>query len=210
MAVPAMVWRLVRAATALIAIVAIVVQLKVAADANALNVVNFFSYFTIQSNIVGIVVLLILALRAPGPRPGWLESLRGAATVYLTITFIVVILLLSNIDVGLQLPWVDFVVHKLTPVVMVLDWLLDPPTVRLTRRDVLSWLVYPLIWLVYTMIRGPIADWYPYPFLNPANGGYGQVVITSAVILVAGTVLCLAFAWLGNRRAGGSPGRSLP
>ena len=198
-----LVLRVVRAGTAAIAIAAIVVQVKTLADAGALNIVNFLSYFTILSNIIGIAALLILAARPAGARPRWLESLRGAATVYLTITFIVVILLLSNIDVGLQLAWVDFVLHKLTPVVLVLDFVLDPPTVRLTRRDALSWLVFPLIWLVYTMVRGPIAEWYPYPFLNPANGGYGQVAITSLIILVAGAAVCLVVAWLGNRLSGG-------
>ena len=197
-----LVLRLVRVATALIAIAAIVVQAKTLADAGKLDLVNFLSYFTIQSNLIGIAVLLLLAVRAPGARPRWLESLRGATTVYLTITFIVVILLLSNTDVGLQLAWVDFVLHKLTPVVIVLDWLLDPPRVHLTRRDALGWLVFPLLWLAYTMVRGPIAGWYPYPFLDPAHGGYGQVAITSLVILVAGAVVCLFIAWLGNRLSG--------
>ena len=112
------------------------------------------------------------------------------------------ILLLSNVDVGLQLAWVDFVLHKLTPVVIVLDWLLDPPTVHLSRRDALGWLIFPLLWLAYTMVRGPIAGWYPYPFLDPAHGGYGQVAITSLVILVAGAAVCLFVAWLGNRLSG--------
>ena len=197
-----LVLRLARYATALVAIAAILVQAKALADAGKLDIVNFLSYFTIQSNIIGIAVLLLLALRTQGSRPRWLESLRGAATVYLTITFIVVILLLSNVDVGLQLAWVDFVLHKLTPVVIVLDWLLDPPTVHLSRRDALGWLIFPLLWLAYTMVRGPIAGWYPYPFLDPAHGGYGQVAITSLVILVAGAAVCLFVAWLGNRLSG--------
>jgi hypothetical protein len=198
---PTLLWRLVRAGTALLAIAAIVTQLKVLADNNALDVINFFSYFTIQSNIIGIVVLLLLAAGSGGTRPWWLEWLRGAATVYLTITFVVVLLLLSNVDVGLQLVWVDIVLHKVTPIVLVADWLLDPPTVRLTRGDALGWLVFPLIWLAYTMLRGPVAAWYPYPFLNPSNGGYGQVAVTSLVILVAGAGVCLLVAWLGNRRS---------
>ena len=193
--------RLVRVATAVVATAAMVVQAKTLADAGKLDLVNFLSYFTIQSNVIGIAVLLLLAARAPGRRPRWLESLRGAAAVYLTITFVVVILLLSNIDVGLQLAWVDFVLHKLTPIVIVADFVLDPPTVNLTRRDALGWLVYPLIWLAYTLVRGPIAGWYPYPFLDPAHGGYGSVAVTSLLILVAGAVVCLFFAWLGNRLA---------
>ena len=194
-------WRLVRLGTAALAIAAIVAQVVTLADAGRLDLVNFLSYFTIQSNLIGIVVLLLMTLWwAPGHRPVWLEWLRGAATVYLTVTFVVVILLLQNIDVGLQLAWVDFVLHKLTPVVLVADWLLAPSTVRLTPRAALSWLAYPLAWLAYTMVRGPIANWYPYPFLDPAKGGYGQIAVTILVILAASALLCIAIAWLGNRR----------
>jgi hypothetical protein len=203
--------RLIGAATALVAIAAIVVQAKTLADAGQLDLVNFLSFFTIQSNILGIVAMLGAAFYRDGRRPGWLDWLRGASTVYLTITFVVVILLLQNIDVGLQLAWVDFALHKLTPVVMLASWLLDPPARRVTTRTALSWLVFPLAWLVYTLVRGPIADWYPYPFLNPANGGYGQVAIVSAGIFIAGAVVCLAVAWLGNRtgarRQGPPPAR---
>ena len=191
-------WRFVRAATASVAVVAIFVQAKTLADAGVLDVVNFFSYFTIQSNLIGIAVLLMLAWLGSRPRPVSLEGLRGAATVYLTVTFVVVVALLENVDVGLQLAWVDFVLHKLTPVVIVLDWLIDPPLVPISWRRALTWLAYPLVWLVYTLIRGAIVGWYPYPFLDPAHGGYGQVAVTSVVILVAGAGLCIFYAWLGT------------
>ena len=191
-------WRLVRAATASVAIVAIFVQAKTLADAGALNVVNYFSYFTIQSNLIGIAVLLIMAAVGSRHRPVGLEGLRGAATVYLTITFVVVLALLQDIDVGLQLGWVDVVLHKVTPVVIVLDWLIDPPYMPISWRRALTWLAYPLVWLGYTLVRGAIVDWYPYPFLNPANGGYGQVATIVAVILIAGAVVCLFYAWLGT------------
>jgi len=121
----------------------------------------------------------------------------------LTVTFVVVIVLLQNVDVGLQLAWVDFVLHKLFPIVVVADFILDPPAARLSIRDGLVWLVYPLVWLAYTLIRGPIAGWYPYPFLDPDHaGGYGAVAVTSVVILVAGAALCAGYVWLANWRAG--------
>lgn len=194
---------------ALLTLVAIVAQLKVAADAGVLNLVNFFSYFTIQSNLIGAAVLLFLAVRDDAPRSARVDWWRGAAAVYLTVTFAVVILLLSNVDVGLQLPWVDFVLHKLIPVVVVADFILDPPANRLSMRGGLLWLVYPVVWIAYTMIRGPIAGWYPYPFLDPANGGYGTVTVMIGATLVAGAILCVVYVAIGNARADGrSPAAS--
>jgi hypothetical protein len=180
---------------------AIVAQMKVLAEAGALDAVNFLSFFTIQSNLIAAVALAAAAIYG-NQRPRWLDWLRGAATVYLTITFVVVIALLQGIDVGLQLAWVDFALHKLSPVIVVLDFVLDPPRTRLSTRDALLWLAYPLVWLVYTLVRGAAVGWYPYPFLDPAHsGGYGSVAATSLIILVAGAALSLAVAWLGNRLA---------
>ncbi len=57
----------------------------------------------------------------------------------------------------------------------------------------LIWLVYPLLFAVYSLIRGPIVGWYPYPFLDPAHvGGYGVVALYCPGI-AAGTLLC---TWL--------------
>jgi hypothetical protein len=191
-------WRLVRGATALIAIVAIFVQAKTLGDAGRLDVVNFFSYFTIQGNLIGIAVLIVMTFHLGRLRAAGLDGLRGAATVYLTLTFVVVVALLQNVDVGLQLAWVDFVLHKLMPVVIVADWLIDPPSVPISWRRSLTWLAYPLVWLAYTVVRGAIVGWYPYPFLDPAHGGYGQVAVTVVMILVASAALCLFVAWLGT------------
>jgi hypothetical protein len=198
---------LLRWAGVAVIVAAIVAQMKVLADAGRLDAVNFLSFFTIQSNLVGAAALAATAIRGDR-RPRWVDWLRGAATVYLTITFVVVIALLQGIDVGLQLAWVDFALHKLSPVIVLLDFVLDPPRTRLSIRDALLWLVYPLVWLAYTLVRGAALGWYPYPFLDPAHGGgYAGVAATSLIILVAGAVLCLAFAWLGNRLGSRLSGR---
>ena len=56
----------------------------------------------------------------------------------------------------------------------------------------------PVNFFSYTMIRGALTDRYPYPFLDPANGGYGAVAMYSAAILV-GTLLAIgAIMWAGN------------
>jgi hypothetical protein len=62
------------------------------------------------------------------------------------------------------------------------------------------WLVYPIAWAVVTVVRGELDGWYPYPFLDPANGGYGQVAIVIAAITLAFVVLALLVASAGNAR----------
>jgi hypothetical protein len=131
------------------------------------------------------------------PTRGW-ELVRGGALLYMTVTLVVFSLLLSGSDVDTAVVWVNTVVHKLFPLVLLIDWILDPPRHRISIRDSLVWLVYPLAWLAYTMVRGALVGWYPYPFLDPANGGYGTVALYVVAILVFGVVLCAVLATAGN------------
>jgi hypothetical protein len=190
----------VRAASVALVIVAIVVQAAELIAADRFDPTRFFAYFTIQSNLVGVVAFAWLLARGRGERGLGLELFRGAAAVYLTVTFGVVIALLSDVDVSLQLAWVDFVLHKLFPIVVVLDWALDPPKVRLTIRHALVWIVYPLIWTALTIVRGALDGWYPYPFLDPANGGYGQVAITVVAVTIGFLAISAVVVVDGNRR----------
>ena len=45
---------------------------------------------------------------------------------------------------------------------------------------------------------GRSSDWYPYPFLDPANGGYASVAVYVVAILIFGIALCAVIAWVGN------------
>jgi hypothetical protein len=178
--------------------VAIAYQLIDLANAGTLNVVNFFSYFTIQSNLIAIAALSVAGFAILAGSPRRHDMLRGAAVVYMTVTGVVYSLLLQGADVDTALNWVNLVVHKLMPIVIAVDWLLDPPPVAIPLPRSLLWVVYPLGWIAYTMVRGALVGWYPYPFLDPAPGGYGPVATTTLVILASGVVLCLLVAAVGN------------
>ena len=158
------------------------------------SAVNFFSYFTIHSNLLAIVVLLWGALSS-GSSSSARDILRGAATLYLAITGVVYSVLLAEEEARLQLiiPWVDVVLHRLVPLVMIIDWLLDPPLAPPSLRQGMVWITYPVVFIVYTMIRGPLVQWYPYPFLDPARvGGAAGVFVYCVGIMVAATL----FAWV--------------
>jgi hypothetical protein len=50
--------------------------------------------------------------------------------------------------------------------------------------------VFPLAWLVFTLVRGEFVGFYPYPFLNVTDHGYPTVLVYS--LLVAALFLGLA------------------
>jgi hypothetical protein len=100
--------------------------------------------------------------------------------------------------------WVDRVLHRVLPVVLVIDWLIDPPRTTITWHQARWWLAYPVVWVTYTTIRGALADRYPDPFLDPANGGYATVAIYCVAIFVGAVLAIGAIMWAGNAVGGRS------
>jgi hypothetical protein len=172
---------------------------------------NFFSFFTIQSNIIAAVTLVMTALVRREERSRLFDAMRGAATLYIAITGVVFALLLAGLqeDLDTHIAFVNFVVHYLIPVVLVVDWFLDPPRHRLGVRVALAWLLYPLAWFAYTLIRGSAVDWYPYPFVDVSRHGYGGVlargVVFAAAFAVGGAVFALLSDRVAARRGAHSP-----
>ncbi|CAN5636346.1 Pr6Pr family membrane protein [soil metagenome] len=189
--------RLYRVGFALAVVIAIGILVLDLVRLDRFDPLNFFSYFTIQSNLIAVAAFL-LAARSGGDRSHGLNLLRGGSVVYMTVTFVVFGLLLEGTNVDTTLAWVDFIVHKLFPIVVLIDWLIDPPRERVTVRQALLWLVYPLIWVAYTLARGALTDRYPYPFLDPTNAGYASVVIYIVAIFVFGLLVMAVVAMLGN------------
>jgi len=167
------------------------------------SVVNFFSFFTIQSNIIGAAAITIAALAGPAARGAiWLSQLRGAATLYMGITGMIFSLLLSGADVQTPIPWVNSTLHYVFPLFIVIDWLVDRSVRPLSFRQGLIFLAYPVAYGAYTLIRGPIVDWYPYPFLDPRLHGYTFVAVMMVFVAVVGLALAWLLCWTSRRDFG--------
>jgi len=192
-----------RLAFAATAIVAMTYQFAATAD-SGFQKANFFSFFTIQSNLLAVGTLCLLVVVRRAERTPLVDWVRSGVVLYMAITGIVFALLLSGLQEELQttIPWVDFVVHKLMPVVLVADWLLDPPRHRLPLWAAAAWLAYPLTWFLYTVLRGASIDWYPYPFVDVGELGYGGVVGRASVMLFGFAMAALALRAIGNRLGG--------
>lgn len=166
-------------------------------DAHA-SAVNYFSFFTILSNVGAFAVLLGAAV--PGAltrRKAW-EYVRGAVTVYMVITGIVYNLLLAQYAVDVP-AWVNDLEHRILPIAVMLDWLLfPPPRGWISKAKAMWWLVFPILYLIYSEVRGPSAHWYPYPFLDPRQHGVVHVVVNVIGIAAAFVLASLVVAWAGD------------
>ena len=182
--------------------VAIIVQLIYLAQHHVLYVVNFFSYFTILSNVFAGLILIIggvYLLRGRKPTPAQ-ELIRSATVLYMAVTGIVYAALLSGLSLGSLMPWVNDVLHRIMPVVVVADWLYQPTKAKLRVKQIPLLLIFPIAFLTYTLVRGPSVNWYPYPFLNPSKaGGYLGVALYSLAILVLFYALSRLMVYLGSK-----------
>ncbi|HET9412108.1 MAG TPA: Pr6Pr family membrane protein [Candidatus Saccharimonadales bacterium] len=165
---------------------AVWVQFAQGSTRESFDPVNFLSFFTIESNIIAAVLFIVsAALTARGSQSTALTILRGAATLYMLVTGVVYSLLLSGLEESLQttIPWVNAVLHYIMPAAVLFDWCIDIPKRRMLFRRALVWLAFPAAYLFYSLVRGAVVGWYPYPFLNPAYYGYAGVVVTCVGIL---------------------------
>ncbi len=190
----------IRLVTALLIVVAIAAQCQRLSSDGVFKPFNVFSFFTIQSNILTVFVLLGLEFRERTSVFRLARTIRPGVVLYMAMTGVVYAVLLAPAaaDVGLTAKWVDAIVHVLAPIVIVADWFLSAPERKPMMADIPRWIAFPVAWLAYSLIRGSIVDWYPYPFLDPrpgssnAAGSWPMVVLMVAIISLA----VVAFAWV--------------
>lgn len=200
-----------RIALGALALVAVVARLVQSSDDAGFSAANFFSYFTIQSNLIAAAVLLAAGTAMLRNRPASqrLDMWRGGATLYIATTGVVYSLLLAADEPNL-LRWTNLVLHYAMPVALVVDWAIDRPRWAIPFRRAVAWIAYPAAFIAYTLVRGAVVDWYPYPFVDVAERGYPAVLLTTLLLGTAMLAVIWLLAWttrLGADRVAPEPAR---
>ena len=138
---------------------------------------NTFAFFTIQANLLVGATTLLLAIRLD--RSSLLFGMfRLIGLVAITVTGIVYHVALSGLlTLAGYHQLANQLVHTVVPILAVVGWLLAGPRGQATAKA--AWLspIYPLAWLAFTLIRGAVIHWYPYPFVDVTRLGYGKTVL---------------------------------
>ena len=165
----------------------------------SVRLVRFFSYLTIWFNILVAGTCFLLAVNPQCDGRTW-RALRLDGVVIAVVGGIVHWFLLRPL---LALRGLDYLADKLlhvaVPLLALIGWILFGPRQRVDRRDLLTFLVVPVVWLAYTLIRGAIVGWYPYPFIDVAVHGYAAVAATCLVIAALMFALATGAWWLERR-----------
>jgi hypothetical protein len=194
--------RAVHGVTALVATGALVLQLALVVQGHRVldetnppalgtRLVRYASYLTIWSNVLAAVTTALLAVD-PSRAGRAFRILRLDGLVLVALSGVVHFFLLRPL---LELEGADLVadrlLHVAVPVLTVAGWIAVGPRVRLVRADLVPFLVIPVVWIGYTLVRGEAAGWYPYPFIDVQEHGYAVVLVNC---LGVGALMVALFA----------------
>ncbi len=178
--------------TAVVVVVAIAVQLPDSAaetggffDVPVYRALNVFAFFTIQSNLLVALSALLTALQ-PDVDTLLRRVLRLTALVAITVTGVVYHLVLAGlVDLSPAGAFANLLVHTVVPLLAVVGWLAFGPRGRTSWRVVGLSVVFPVLWLVVTLVRGGlVGGFWPYPFVDVDELGLGQVLLNCGVVAV--------------------------
>ncbi|WP_194823188.1 MULTISPECIES: Pr6Pr family membrane protein [unclassified Micromonospora] len=166
------------------------------------TVTGLLPYFTIQSNLAVGLFAGYAAWQAARGRPEPPSALKGAVTLYITITGVVYHLVLANPASPFAMAQPDRapgeavgnqLLHTVVPLLALADWTLFDPRGRLRPRYAVWWLAFPLAYLGFALVRGLIVHRYPYPFVDAGQLGYLGVTVSAVFFAVAFWLLGLLF-----------------
>ncbi|MFJ3904503.1 Pr6Pr family membrane protein [Streptomyces sp. NPDC090025] len=206
---------MVRGLLALAAVVGLVIE---CVEGNPLVV---FSFFTIWSNAAVAVVLGLGAVRAWRRQPPLPVLWTGGVVLCISVVGLVFHFVLDNpsspfnqADHFATLSGAKAVsnqlLHTVTPIGVVLDWLLLTRPAAFHWRHAAQWLAAPGAYLAFALIRGALLPAtsptrYTYPFLDVADHGYGGVLVNAVVLGVAFYVLGLLLVTVDRFRPAVGP-----
>ncbi|MGH6812445.1 MAG: Pr6Pr family membrane protein [Methylocella sp.] len=155
------------------------------------TLIDYFSYFTTETNLLIALGLTIFCAWPQAEQFLTRPSVKSALVVYIIVVGGVYAVLLRNLwhPHGLQL-LADIVVHDVIPFLYPLYWLVFLPKGSLRWSDPAWWLVYPVLYFLYSMLRGAAFGIYLYPFFDAAHLGVARAWANGIGLLVV-------FFWLG-------------
>ncbi|MGJ5754316.1 hypothetical protein FB563_2482 [Streptomyces puniciscabiei] len=201
-----------RLLTALAAAGGVALELLIGTPARTL------SYFSVQAGILLAVIMLLSASRAWRARRPLPPVVTGATLLYALISALVYHLLLGHTTPPFSMTgattapvrwhgqWATLqVLHTLTPAAALLDWLLLTPAARLHLRQTAAWLLYPLAYLAFYLLRGAFLAptnpaRYLYPFLDAAAHGYRSTLANALLLGLAMYALAVLLVALDHIR----------
>lgn len=165
------------------------------------TIIRYFGFFTILTNML-VAIFFTSILFKPASETGISFSSSKtltAITVYITIVGIVYNLILRFLwkPQGLQFV-VDELLHTVIPLLCIVFWIVYVPKSTLKWKDAFPWLIYPLVYILFILIRGSMSGYYPYPFIDVTDLGYNKVLVNSGMLALGFLIVSFVFIAIGK------------
>lgn len=168
------------------------------------GLMSFFSFFTVLTNtLVAVVLTCELTSRESAARRWFLQpSVSSGIAVSIAVVGLAYSLLLRHLwhPEGWQL-LADELLHDILPLLFLIYWWCCVPKGTLRLAHIALWVIYPLVYFAYVLLRGHVLSAYPYPFIDVSALGYPQVFLNAGGILVGFVVIALLIVGLDRWRS---------
>ncbi len=163
------------------------------------GLVNFFSFFTVLTNTLAVVVLSYALIKRDSPAKRFFlaPAISSGIAVSIAVVGLAYSLLLRHLwqPEGLQFI-ADELLHDVMPVLFLIYWWRCVPKGTLQLKHIGAWVIYPLVYFAYVLLRGHLLGQYQYPFIDVDSLGYPQVFVNAGGILAGFMLIALAVVGL--------------
>ena len=168
---------------------------------------EYFAYFSIVTAIFAGLFLITtgfgLLLKIEDTK--WVEIARLSFAVALIVVGVVYHALLADAANDVRdgdyawpvLP--NEIIHTYAPILAVIEYLISVRAFRIRLRAFIWVAVFPLTWLVLSIVRGTATNWWPYWFINP-NGEAGLGGMLTYIAAITLFFLVLGILVLGLKK----------
>jgi hypothetical protein len=172
------------------------------------GLINVFGYFTVLTNTLVATVLSYAAFgRESGAKRFFLSpSVSSAVAASIVLVALAYSVLLRHLWQPEGWQWLaDELLHDVMPALYIAYWWFAVPKGHLRLWHLGSWALYPVVYFGYALWRGSEIGVYPYPFIDVASLGYGQVMLNALGVLTGFWAIALVLLgldrWRGRRLA---------
>ena len=167
------------------------------------GLMSFFSYFTVLSNtLVATVLTCELTSRESAARRWFLQPwVSSGVAVSIAVVGLAYSVLLRHLWHPEGWQWLaDELMHDVMPLLFLIYWWCCVPKGTLRLKHIALWVIYPVAYFAYSLLRGNVLATYPYPFIDVEKLGYPQVFFNAAGLLAGFVVIALVVIGLDRRR----------
>lgn len=168
------------------------------------GLVSFFSYFTVLTNTLAATVLTCeLTSRESAARRWFLQPwVSSGIAVSIAVVGLAYSVLLRHLWHPEGWQWLaDELMHDVMPLLFLAWWFCCVPKGTLRLRHIALWVIYPLVYFAYALLRGHLLAAYPYPFIDVEKLGYPQVLVNAGGLLVGFLVISMLVIGLDKKRS---------